>query len=100
MKHREGVTLVELLVVIVILTIVMGLSSVALRRIDASPTTDAEHELLALRRDAIRTGAPATRVVHRGANMYVVTALADGRVLSDSTMHTDPNTGADRDAAK
>jgi len=94
------VTLVELLVVIAILAIATGLSSVALRRIDAPRETDVEHELLALRRDAIRTGHSTTRVLRQGTTLHVVTALADGRMLSDPAMPLDPATGALHDAAR
>jgi len=100
MRRRAGVTLIELLVVIAILAIVTGLSSVALRRAESPRGTDADHDLLTLRRDAIRAGTPLTRVVRRGTALHVVTALADGRMLSDSAMHVDPATGAFHDAAR
>lgn len=98
MRCRCGVTLVELLVVLVILSLVTGLTSMVLRRIDAPREDDLEHQLLSVRRDAIRTGTSVTRVLHEGATRHVVTALADGRLLADSSMHIDPSTGIARHA--
>lgn len=93
MSARPGVTLVELLVVIAILAITTTLTSVALRRVDAAQPTDAGDQVLALRRDVITAGRPMTRFVRRDSATYLVTVLADGRVLADSALGLDPSTG-------
>jgi len=90
---RSGVTLVELLVVLAILAITTSLASVALRRADSSRDVDANDQVLALRREAIATGHPITRVVRRDSASFIVTVLADGRVVADSALGIDPSTG-------
>jgi prepilin-type N-terminal cleavage/methylation domain-containing protein len=90
---RSGVTLVELLVVLAILAITTSLASVALRRADSSRDVDANDQVLALRREAIATGHPITRVVRRDSASFIVTALADGRMVADSALGIDPSTG-------
>lgn len=90
---RSGVTLVELLVVLAILAITSSLASVALRRADSVRDTDAGDQVLALRRDAIAAGRSITRVVRRDSATFIVTALADGRVVADSALGVDPSTG-------
>jgi prepilin-type N-terminal cleavage/methylation domain-containing protein len=86
---RRGVTLVELLVVIAILGLVAGLSSVALRGMVAPREEGSAGQLLAMRREAIRTGRPHTGVVRAGATLHVVTAYADGRLLSEPALPAD-----------
>lgn len=93
MTARAGVTLVELLVVLAILAITSSLASVAFRRADADRGRDAGDQVLVLRREAIIAGHPITRLVRRDSATYVVTALADGRVVADSALGVDPSTG-------
>jgi prepilin-type N-terminal cleavage/methylation domain-containing protein len=94
---RPGVTLVELLVVLAILAVTSSLASVAFRRADTLRGSEAGDQVLALRREAIVAGHAITRVVRRHPTPYVVTALADGRVIADSALDLDPSTGL-RDA--
>jgi hypothetical protein len=91
---------VELLVVLAILAIVAGLSSVALRRIEAAPPGGVADELRALRRHAIRSGRAQTRTIRQDGMLHVVTALADGRMRADPPIALDPSTGEVRDAAQ
>lgn len=93
MTARAGVTLVELLVVIAILALTTTLSSVALRHIETPAEPDAGDTTRALRRDALRAGRPVTGLVQRNGYAYVVTALADGRVIADAALHLDAATG-------
>jgi prepilin-type N-terminal cleavage/methylation domain-containing protein len=90
---RSGVTLVELLVVLAILALTSSLASVALRRADLPRDVDANDQVLALRREAIAVGHAITRVVRRDSATFIVTALADGRVVADSALGIDPSTG-------
>lgn len=87
--RRSGVTLVELMVVLVILAIATGLSSVALHRAADPRAIDAAGVVLTLRRDAIREGRPLTRVARDSTGSHVVTAFADGRVWIDSGLRLD-----------
>ena len=100
MSVRAGFTLIELLVVIAILTIVAGVAGVSIvgARTPTPPTL--ERDLLALRREAIRRNTAITRTLHQGDSTYVVTALADGRMLADSTLRLNPATGALLDATR
>ncbi len=90
---RAGVTLVELLVVLAILAITSTLASLAFRRADAAHELDAGDKVLALRREAIAAGHSITRVIQRDSASFIVTALADGRVVADATLGIDPSTG-------
>jgi type II secretory pathway pseudopilin PulG len=88
------VTLVELLVVLVILGITITLSSVALGKSEVARSADVSSQLLALRRDAIRTGRPETRSLLDSAGAHVVTVLPDGRVLAEPMFRVEPAAGA------
>lgn len=90
---RSGVTVVELLVVLAILALTSSLASVALRRADSTRDVDAGDQVLTLRRDAIATGHSITRVVRRDSASFIVTALADGRIVADAALGIDPSTG-------
>lgn len=100
MSARRAVTLVELLVVVAILGVTTALSSVALRRIDAPHAASTGDVVRTLRRDAIAAGRPITRVVVRDSATYVVTALADGRIIADSALGVDPSTGYSTDVPR
>jgi prepilin-type N-terminal cleavage/methylation domain-containing protein len=93
---RAGITLVELLVVLAILAVTSSLASVAFRRADSTRGLDAGDQVLALRREAIAAGHSITRIVRRDSAAFVVTALADGRVVADSSLGIDPSTGLRR----
>jgi prepilin-type N-terminal cleavage/methylation domain-containing protein len=97
---RAGVTLVELLVVLVILSVATGLTTIALRSIRPSTTLDAQSELRALRGEAIRTGVPVTRALRGKDGIHLATALADGRILVDSVMQVDLTATSSRDATR
>jgi len=90
---RAGVTLVELLVVLAILALMSSLASVAFRSADPARQFDAGDQVLALRREALAAGHSITRVVRRDSASFIVTALADGRLVADSALDIDPSTG-------
>lgn len=100
MTARAGVTLVELLVVMAILAVTSSLASVAFRRADTDRDRDVGDQVLALRREAIAAGRPITRIVRGNSAAYIVTALADGRVVADSGLGADPSTGLRRAATR
>lgn len=91
MTRRRGVTLIELIVVLVVLGIATALSSVAMRAVPSPQAPDRQRQLMSLRSEAIRRGAPLARVIRDSASSLVATALADGRLLVDSTKAEDPH---------
>ena len=99
-RRRGGFTLVELLVVIALLTLVTGLSGVAMLRVRPDPATGWRGDVESLRRAAIRDGRASTKPVRRDDRTFVVTALADGRLVADSALHVDTATGEVRDAQR
>jgi prepilin-type N-terminal cleavage/methylation domain-containing protein len=82
---RRGMTLIELIVVLAILGITAGISSVAVRAVARPSTAGMQRQFLSLRSEAIRRGAPQTRLVRDSSEAFVATALADGRLLVDSS---------------
>jgi len=86
-----GSTLVELLVVLTILALLSGLSTVAVASLRRPPDTAARDTLRAIRARVIRTGEP--RTVYLAS--VTLRLLPDGRVLGGAV---DPLTGAWPDA--
>lgn len=73
---RRGVTLLELMVVLVILAV-----SLAVVPAFGRPRPVRRDERAELRREAIRSGARQTRTIRIADSMIVVTAWPDGRVM-------------------
>ena len=111
MTGRGGVTLVELIVVIVLLGVVASVSGLAMRRAQvvrgvAAPVAAA----IALRDSALRSGRAVTGIVSvprtaagsapGDARPVVVTAYPDGRLLADRALHIDPMSGTALDAPR
>ena len=87
MRHRSGVTMIELMVALAILAIALAVVPAALRplaRAVPDPVSDA-------RRAAVRSGQRQTRVVQSAESVFVLTALPDGRVIAGRGI--DPLTG-------
>ncbi len=90
-RRTGGASLVELLVVLTILALLSGLSTVAVTSLRA-PAGAAQHDTIrALRARAIRTGEAITLPL----DSTLVRFLPDGRVLGGAV---DPLTGAWPDA--
>jgi prepilin-type N-terminal cleavage/methylation domain-containing protein len=94
---RPAVTLVELLVVLVLLSIVAGVGELAMRRVPPRSEADSVVALIGRARDsAVRSGHTVTvRVVVRG-RVALASALPDGRVVPDTLLFVDPLTGRAR----
>ena len=100
--RRSGVTLAELLVVIVILGLIAG---IALQGVASAPRTAnavsraaIERQLIAARSAALRTRRPVVvRVVDSLGAMSAV-ALPDGSVIGDAPLSRDRLTGTRRDS--
>jgi Tfp pilus assembly protein FimT len=87
MSNPLGVTLVELIVVIVILAISITVVGVAARTTPALRGANSVAAAIALARDSsIRTGRSITSVVVLPDSVGAVTALPDGRIIPDSNL--------------
>ena len=93
-RQRAGVTLAELMVVIVILSVMAGVTAVAFAR--REPVTAANPTLAAIaeaRAEAISTGQPATIRLGAGDSLRLATVYPDGRVVTDASVSLDPLAG-------
>ena len=97
MTLDRGVTLVELLVVLMLMAIVAGVVGLAMR--SAGSFTDGEgidtEQVAAARAraSAVRLGRPVTIVIARDSQPLPVRALPDGRVVADGRLGVDPLSG-------
>lgn len=91
---RQGFTLAELMVVIVILGVMAGITGVAFATTAPVPVSDAGFVLLAAMRDsAVRSGRVVTGQLELPGAEYLVTAFPDGRVATDAPVAVDPLSG-------
>lgn len=101
MIARNGVTLLELLVVVTILGIMAGIvglaapHSIAVAGVDSATAT-----AMSLRGDAIRSGRVVRGELSLKGRTIVVSAYPDGRVLADSALHVDALSGRSKRATK
>lgn len=98
MKARHGVTLVELLVVITLLSVIAAVSGLALHRArPLSSTSEIAAAVMAARDSSLRTGHVVTVTMPDSAlgtwRPVTATAYPDGRVLADRALGIDPFTG-------
>ncbi|MGH7528906.1 MAG: pilus assembly FimT family protein [Gemmatimonadales bacterium] len=82
MRRAQGVTLVELIVVLAIVGLILGVSGLALGSLRSTPQSQRIIEIRQARFEAIHSGAPRTA---HGARF-----LPDGRVIGADV---DPLTG-------
>jgi prepilin-type N-terminal cleavage/methylation domain-containing protein len=94
MRSRDGVTLVELMVVLVLLSV---LASVVVLAIRSTPPRRASDEsirvVIAARDSALRTGRSVSVLVPMNGIERAATAFPDGRVEADSTLGFDALSG-------
>jgi prepilin-type N-terminal cleavage/methylation domain-containing protein len=100
MRYRapSGITLAELLVVIVILGITAGITGLAFARSPAragavNPVTQA---ITDARAEALRTGHAVTITIGVHGKPLAATAFPDGSVVADSALGVDHFTGKDK----
>lgn len=89
---RRGMTLIELMVVVVVLGVVASVSALVMPN-KIVPPDDTAHRIANARTKALRTGRPVSVVVQLDTSFALVTALPDGTVLADSAAHTNRLTG-------
>jgi prepilin-type N-terminal cleavage/methylation domain-containing protein len=97
MIARAGVTLIELMVVLTILSIIAGVTGLALRRAQPPRATDVRMAAIARARQlAIDSGRAVTVVVDLDSVQTPVTAHPDGSVIADAALHIDRLDGGSR----
>ena len=101
--RRSGVTLAELLVVVVILGLI---ATIAVQAFTTAPATADEMKRAAVERQLLSTRSSALRTRHAvvvrlddSLGAMSATALPDGSVIGDATLIRDRLTGARRDSA-
>ena len=98
---RAGVTLAELMVVIVILGVMAGVATVAVRRATPLPGTDpALATLSAARRAALTDGTPRTITVAVDGVRYLATVYPDGRIVTPAPLGLDRLAGRPADVGR
>jgi prepilin-type N-terminal cleavage/methylation domain-containing protein len=91
---RPGVTLVELIVVLAIIAVIAGVTTLAFRRADrGSSVAPWVSAVAAARRIAIDSGRTVSLTVRVGDSVYGATALPDGSVVADTRLGIDRLTG-------
>ncbi len=84
-NQRRGVTLIELMVAIAVLSIMLAIATLTLageKHPKVAVASVAAH-IRSLRAAAIASGVPQTTNLGDSTGMRLVTALPDGRVISD-----------------
>jgi prepilin-type N-terminal cleavage/methylation domain-containing protein len=101
--RRSGVTLAELLVVIVILGLIAGIAiqgfASAPHAGDPQAGAVLERQLLSARSTALRTRQSVVIRIVDSAGAMSATALPDGSIIGDATLSRDRLTGKRRDSA-
>jgi prepilin-type N-terminal cleavage/methylation domain-containing protein len=91
---RAGVTLVELIVVLAILSVVAGVTTLAFRRADTGPSVPLwVSAITQARRVALDSARTVSLTVRVGDSVYAATALPDGSVVADPRLGIDRLTG-------
>lgn len=91
--NRHGVTLLEMLVVLVILGVVASLAYFAPAAVARPPTDGVEAAIASARREAIRSGQPVTIDVWMDGRIHAATALPDGSVVAEQGIRVERLTG-------
>lgn len=99
-RRRCGTTLLELMAVLLIVGVVAGVVSLAVRRLDQPDPADPYTRIATARRDAVADGIGRALVVRVDGRAMAVSILADGRVMADTALGIDRLTGRRLDAAK
>ena len=86
----RGITLLELIVALALLTVILGVSGLAVASLRPPPQSEQLRALRQARTQAIRSGAPVQAVMHNAPRSTHLLFLPDGRAVGDSV---DPLTG-------
>ena len=97
---RSGLTLVELMVVLVLLAILASVVGLSIRTAHPiSGLTAAEAQLAALRDSATRTRHAVSAQIATPSGLRDATAYPDGRLIADPEFNVNPLTGLPRSVA-
>ena len=100
-RARSGVTLVELMVVLVILGVMAGVTGIAFLTRAPVPEVNASLALVArVREKAVQSGQSATVMLAIHGAAYLATAFPDGRVVTNAPIEIDQLSGRPSDAAR
>jgi prepilin-type N-terminal cleavage/methylation domain-containing protein len=90
----RGVTLVELIVVLAIVAVMAGVTTLAFRRADLTPQGEPwVRTIAAARRLAIDSARTVSLTVRVADGLYTATALPDGSIVADPQLGIDRLTG-------
>lgn len=90
--RRRGVTLLELIVVVVGIGLISTVAMLVMPK-KVIPPDDTTHRVADARTKALRTGRPVSVVLVLDTIFSVATAMPDGTVLADSAARIDRLTG-------
>jgi hypothetical protein len=96
LQRRSGSTIVELLCVLLLLAVVAGVSTLAIRRLPQPDVDDPYVQIARARRQAIETGRASSILVVIADSVRTVALGADGTIWADSAVQVDPLTGLRR----
>lgn len=100
-RVRAGVTLAELLVVIVILAVMAGVTVVAFaRREPVAVANPILASIAAARVKSVNSGRPETIRLGPPDSFALATVYPDGRVVTNAPVGIDPLSGRSGDAAR
>lgn len=100
-RGRAGVTLAELMVVIVVLGVMAAVTAVAFaRREPVAAAIPTLASISAARAESIRSGKPETIRLDAANSPSIATAYPDGRVITNASVVIDPLTGRNSDGAR
>lgn len=99
MRARGGVTLIELMVVLVMLSVIASVVVLAIRSTPPGRANDRSIRAVIVARDsALRTGRVVSVLVSVDGSERAATAFPDGRVEADSALQFDVLSGRPRHA--
>jgi prepilin-type N-terminal cleavage/methylation domain-containing protein len=94
MRMQHGVTLVELMVVLVMLSVIASVVVLASRSTPPRRASDDPTRVVIAARDsALRTGRVVSVLVSIDGSVHAATAFPDGRVEADSALQFDVLSG-------
>jgi len=91
-RVRRGVTLLELIIVVIAIGLISSVAVLVMPR-KLVPPDDTPHRIANARTKSLRTGRPVSVVLMLDTVFSVATAMPDGTVLADSAARIDRLTG-------
>lgn len=92
-SHREGVTLIELVVTIVLIGVIASVATLAFPPDRTPVATDPATIIARARTKAAESARPVTVSVMVNGTLFAVSALPDGSVIADTALRVDRLSG-------